>query len=113
MNTQQLQQLILSALEDMKAQDIVSLDLIDKSSVTDVMIVASGTSRRHVKSMADKVITSCKQQDLAPLGIEGESEGEWVLVDLGDVIVHLMQPEVRDYYQLEKLWQLSPSDYPG
>lgn len=109
MNTEELQQLVLLSLEDMKAQDIAMLDLREKSSVTDLMIVASGTSSRQVKAMADKVIEACKARGVVPIGVEGEAEAEWLLVDLGDVIVHLMQPAVREYYQLEKLWQLSPS----
>jgi len=99
-----LKQLILTALDDMKAVDIVELDVKGKTSVTDVLIIASGTSSRHVKSIASNVALEAKKHDRKPLGVEGETEGEWVLVDLGDIIVHVMQPHIRDFYDLEKLW---------
>ena len=99
-----LRQLILTALDDMKAVDIVELDVRDKTSVTDLLIIASGTSSRHVKSIASNVAIEAKKIGKKPLGVEGETQGEWVLVDLGDIVVHVMQPHVRQFYDLEKLW---------
>ncbi len=104
LSIEDLKQLILTALDDMKAVDIVELDVKDKTSVTDLLIVASGTSSRHVKSIASNIAVEAKKQGKKPLGIEGETQGEWVLVDLGDIIVHVMQPHVRQFYDLEKLW---------
>ena len=94
----------LDGLENLKAQDVVELDVRGKSSVCDYMIVASGTSTRHVKSIADEVVRYAKKLDYQPLGVEGEQEAEWVLVDLGDVVVHVMLPRVREFYALERLW---------
>ena len=91
-------------LEELKAKDIVEIDVRGKSSVCDYMVVASGTSTRHVKSAADEVVRFAKKLDVMPLGVEGEREAEWVLVDLGDVIVHVMLPRVREFYALERLW---------
>jgi len=104
LSIEELKQLILTALEDMKAEDIVELDVNGKTSVTDLLIIASGTSSRHVKSIASNVAVEAKKQGSQPLGIEGEGQGEWVLVDMGDIIVHVMQPHVRQFYDLEKLW---------
>jgi ribosome-associated protein len=93
-----------AALDELKARDAVEIDVRGKSSVTDYMIVASGTSTRHVKSIADEVVRFVKKLDVQPLGVEGEREAEWVLVDLGDVVVHVMLPRVREFYALERLW---------
>lgn len=93
-----------SALEDIKARDTVEIDVRDKTSVCDFMVIASGTSTRHVKSIADEVVRFAKKLDVQPLGVEGEREAEWVLVDLGDVVVHVMLPRVREFYALERLW---------
>lgn len=108
--TEALRKLILTAIEDMKGENVVELDVKDKTSVTDLLIIVSGTSSRHVKSIAAHVALEAKKQGKKPLGVEGEGQGEWVLVDLGDIIVHVMQPQVREFYDLEKLWSF---DEPG
>ena len=95
---------VREAVEDLKARDVVEIDVRGKSSVTDFMVIASGTSTRHVKSIADEVVRFAKRLDVMPLGVEGEREAEWVLVDLGDVLVHVMLPRVREFYALERLW---------
>lgn len=103
-----------AALEELKAKDVVEIDVRGKSSVADYMVIASGTSTRHVKSSADEVVKFAKKLDVMPLGVEGEREAEWVLVDLGDVIVHVMLPRVREFYALERLWTVGdqpPDDY--
>lgn len=92
------------ALAELKAKDGVEIDVRGKSSVCDYMVVASGTSTRHVKSIADEVVRFAKKLGVMPLGVEGEREAEWVLVDLGDVVVHVMLPRVREFYALERLW---------
>ncbi|GGD75833.1 ribosome silencing factor [Lacimicrobium alkaliphilum] len=104
MDTIQLKDLVLDKLEDAKSRDIVILDVTGKSSITDMMLVCSGNSKRHVNSIAEKVVEATKSANHSPLSIEGQDTGEWVLVDLGDIIVHVMQEEARDFYQLEKLW---------
>ena len=100
----ELLQSVRDAVGELKAKDVVEIDVRGKSSVTDYMVVASGTSSRHVKSIADEVVKFAKKLDVMPLGVEGEREAEWVLVDLGDVIAHIMLPRVREFYALERLW---------
>jgi len=95
---------VRGATEELKAKDLVEIDVIGRSSVADYMVIASGTSSRHVKSIADEVVKFAKKLGVMPLGVEGEREAEWVLVDLGDVIVHVMLPRVREFYALERLW---------
>ena len=95
---------VRDALEELKAREAVEIDVRGKSSVCDFMVVVSGTSTRHVKSIADEVVKFAKKLDVMPLGVEGEREAEWVLVDLGDVVVHVMLPRVREFYALERLW---------
>ncbi len=97
---------VTSALEDLKAVDTRVLDVSELTTVTDTMIIASGTSARHVSALAEKVIETAKHSGNPPLGAEGKTEGEWVLVDLGEIVVHLMLPRVRDFYNLERLWDL-------
>jgi ribosome-associated protein len=105
MTTEELLQLVLCTLDDGKGRDIKVLDVRGKTSITDFMVIVSGTSERHVKSLAWHVVEEVKKSGTQPLGMEGENVGEWVLVDLGDVIIHVMKPQVREFYQLEKFWQ--------
>lgn len=106
MNLEEIQALAIDALEDMKGMDIKVVDVRGKSSVTDILVFASGNSSRQVSSMAGNVVERAKQAGLTVLGTEGEAQGEWVLVDLGEVVVHVMRPEVREFYQIEKLWSV-------
>ena len=110
MELEALKKLIIDALEDLKAKDIRVVDVYGKSSITDLMVFASGTSDRHLKSLAGSVITKAKQAGHPPIGVEGENGGEWVLVDLGDAVVHIMKPEIRDFYNLERLWETAEPD---
>lgn len=107
---QTLAQIAIAALEDVKAQDIKVIDVMKLTSITDTMIICTGTSNRHVKSLADSVIQSAKDNGYRPLGVEGLDQGEWVLVDLGGVVVHAMQVQARAFYQLEKLWDVAPPE---
>jgi ribosome-associated protein len=95
---------IVSTLEDHKAKDIIVLNVSDITDITDLMIICTGNSNRHIKTLADYVVVNAKQKGLQILGIEGEKEGEWVLIDMVDAIVHIMLPAVREFYNLEKLW---------
>jgi ribosome-associated protein len=100
-----LRDVVLDALADMKAVDVKALDVRGLTDITDTMVVASGTSDRHVKSIADRVVQRCKEAGFRPYGLEGERDGEWVLLDLQDVVLHVMLPRVRQFYALEKLWE--------
>jgi ribosome-associated protein len=104
MQSDELLKLAQTSLEDLKARDVKVLDVRSLTSVTDYLLVASGTSDRHVRSIATSLVQTAKAAGQAPLGVEGEDAGEWVLVDLVDVVVHLMQPRVREFYKLEDLW---------
>ena len=105
MQNEQLVKVAVAALEDMKGQDITIIDVRGKTSVTDFMVIASGTSSRHVKSMANEVLEKVKEQGVRPIGNEGLDSGEWALLDLGDIVVHVMLPTARQFYDLERLWQ--------
>ena len=113
LSSDQLQQLVVSALEDLKAIDIHNIDVSGLSPLTDCFVIATGNSTRHVKAMADKIILMAKRSGARPLGVEGQREGTWVLVDLNDVIVHLMLPRTRAFYNLEKLWDVSAGHRSG
>jgi len=104
MQAEQLADLVVGALDDLKAVNTVTVDVRKLTDVTDYLVIASGTSNRHVRSLADNVAVEAKKQGVRPLGVEGESAGEWVLVDYGDVVVHVMLPATRDFYDLERLW---------
>jgi ribosome-associated protein len=103
----QLLQLVLSSLEDFKAIDIQEIDVSPKNPLADRFVIASGSSTRHVKSMAENLVMRTKAAGCPPLGVEGQEQAEWVLVDLNDIIVHLMLPQTRAFYNLEKLWEAS------
>jgi len=105
-----LSQFVADNLDAMKAVNITFINVKDISSVTDVMIIASGSSRRHVKSIADNLIAASKKKEYEILGSEGQDTSEWVLVDLGNVLVHVMQEQTRSFYELEKLWTHRPDD---
>lgn len=106
MNTNELKDLVIETLNDMKAKDVVVLDVHEITTICDVMVIASGTSARHVKSIADSIVQKSKEAQMRPLGVEGEDHADWILTDLGDVVVHIMKPEVREFYQLEKIWSV-------
>jgi ribosome-associated protein len=99
--------IVAGALDEMKAVNVAVLDVANLTDITDTMIIASGNSDRHVRSIADRVIEHAKKAGFRPMGVEGERDGEWVLVDLQDVIVHIMLPRVREFYRLESLWDVS------
>jgi ribosome-associated protein len=99
-----LRDVVLDALDELKAFDVKALDVRGLTDITDTMVVASGTSDRHVRSIADRVVQRCKEAGFRPYGIEGERDGEWVLLDLNDIVLHVMLPRVREFYALEKLW---------
>lgn len=109
MNSEQLSDLVVEALEDVKGLDIVKLDVRKMTPVTDYMVVASGTSSRHVKALVDNVADRAREAGHKAVGLEGEEGGEWVLLDLQDTLVHVMLPKMREFYNLEKLWSLGPS----
>jgi ribosome-associated protein len=108
----ELTALVLAALEDLKGFDIKVLDVRELTPITDTMVICTGTSNRHVKSLAQNVLEKAKQRGIKPIGAEGLNEGEWVLVDLNGVLVHVMQAQTRLFYQLEKLWDMSQSERP-
>ena len=103
-NSNELLQLITDCLEDAKAEDIVFIDLKGKTSIGDVMVIASGRSQRHVGAIADQLVKKIKSHGLGKAHVEGMPHCDWVLIDIGDAIIHLFRPEVRDFYNLEKIW---------
>ena len=111
--TATLRKSVIDALEELKGKDVREIDVRGKTSIADLLVIASGTSARHVKSIADEVGKFAKKAGVMPLGVEGETEGEWVLVDLGDVIVHVMLPRIREFYGLERLWTVGDHGHEG
>ncbi|MCG8432422.1 MAG: ribosome silencing factor [Gammaproteobacteria bacterium] len=105
-----LAEFVITALEDIKGQEIRLLDVGNMTAITDYMVIASGSSNRHVKALANNVLEKTKAASIAPLGVEGQQDAEWILIDLQDVLVHIMQPRVRDFYNLEKLWDADLAD---
>ena len=101
---------VRKALEEIKGKDIAILDVTNVTDVMDTMIVASGSTNRQVKALANTVIEDAKKAGFQPIGVEGMEDGEWVLVDLGDIVIHIMQPAIREFYELEKLWSVRPND---
>lgn len=108
MQTNEIKKVALDALEELKADNVSVIDVSQRTSVTDCMIIASGTSSRHVKSLANNVVTEIKEHGGKPLGIEGADSSDWVLVDLGEVVVHVMMPATRSFYDLERFWTDDP-----
>lgn len=108
MQAEELKDIVIAALEDLKAKDISVFDVTDRTSVTDFMIVASGTSGRHLRSMAESVIQDLKERGIREAKVEGGDSNDWVLVDLGDVVLHVMMPATREFYDLERLWRDAP-----
>ncbi len=108
MAIKKLLDVVLTSLDNGKATDVDIFDVKKITSVSDYILIASGNSRRQVNALADKLIQNVKENEFETLGVEGKAEGEWVLVDLGDIIVHIMHPSSREYYQLEKLWGNNP-----
>ena len=116
MNAEQMKQVVLTALEDIKGRQIVALDVRELTGVTDYMVIATGSSNRHVKALAENVRDELRKAGVKPLGVEGELAAEWVLVDCGDVVVHVMLPETRAFYDLERLWSrgaMTAPEYPA
>jgi len=107
MQAEQLLKLVEDELDQRKAQHITTLDVRGKTSITDFMVVATGTSSRHARALCDYVIEKAKENGVQPLGIEGEMGSDWVLLDLGDVVLHVMTGQAREFYQLEKLWSVA------
>ncbi len=106
MKVDELKALVINALEDLKGKDIVTLDVRKLTGVTDYMVICTGTSNRQVKSLADNVVMEAKKAGVPARGVEGADAGEWVLVDFGDVVVHVMLLATRDFYDLERLWSM-------
>jgi len=108
--TQALKDIVINALEEIKAIDITAIDVRELTGVMDTMVVASGNSNRQVKSLANSVVVDAKKAGYNMIGIEGDDSSEWILVDFGDVIVHIMLPTMREFYDLERLWSVRPND---
>ena len=101
---------VMTCLEDSKAEEITTIDIREKSSIADYMVIASGRSNRHVSAVADHLLRELKSEGFKSIKVEGLQNSDWVLVDIGDIIVHIFRPEVREFYSLEKMWQMSASE---
>jgi len=110
MQAEELLALVTQELDDRKAENIVAVDVIGRSSFTDYMVVATGTSSRHIKALCNYVSLALKEQGIYPKGVEGGQDSEWVLVDLGDIVLHVMTAQTREFYQLEKLWTVESTE---
>ncbi|MFT7218997.1 MAG: ribosome-associated protein [Candidatus Azotimanducaceae bacterium] len=110
MESPALKNLVVDALEDIKGHEIVVLDVQGQTDIADYMVVASGATARQVKALANSVLEKAKAQNVHIVGVEGQDTGEWILVDLADVLVHVMLPKVREFYELERLWSIGPKD---
>ena len=110
MQTKELLEMVENVLDERKGQNITVLDVIGKTSVTDFMVLATSTSERHAKALSDYVLEKVKENGFTPLGVEGQQGSDWVLVDLGDVILHVMTAQAREFYQLEKLWSVERAE---
>ena len=110
MTAKKLRDLVISTLEDGKGQHILSIDVSKLTPMTDYLVLVSGTSNRHVKALVDQTVEAVKSSGAAVKGVEGRETYEWVLIDLGDVIVHVMQKDAREFYELERLWSEMPAD---
>jgi len=104
MVVKKLKGVVIDALEELKCRDLTCLDVRELTGLFDYMIIVSGNSTRHVKSLADNVVTRCREEGVRPLGVEGETPGDWVLIDMNDIVVHVMLPATREFYDLERLW---------
>ena len=102
--------MVISSLEEFKAQDIVKIDLIGKTSMADSMLIASGTSSRQIRAIAENTVTAIKKSSNVNINIEGLGQSDWVLIDAGDIIIHLFRPGVREFYNLEKKWQVDSTE---
>ena len=100
----------ISSLEEFKAQDVVKINLVGKTSMADFMLIASGTSSRQIRAIAENTVTEIKKSSSVNVNIEGLNQSDWVLIDAGDIIIHLFRPEVREFYNLEKMWQVDSSE---
>lgn len=110
MQLEALQQVVIDAMQDVKAFDIKTINVQGRHSLTDMLIFASGRSDRQVRAIAKQIIEKSKQAGVRPLGVEGLDTGDWVLVDLGDIVAHIMLPPVRDFYNIERLWEVEMAD---